>query len=214
MKHVLLPTLNRIGTLPIEMELEKRGWTTGRTEVGSVKFLIHPFERDSVLDGFSLTNRGEIDRFEAVILAPLAWEKHFTQKLRSAVAKRFQSIVSRTDPAAVNACDIKFEDSRSDKRLYLLLIATSKNGHKLARDCLWGQKINPNRMERSIAQLIEHVIDELAIELAHGGCVDEYMRDQLVVFQALAKGESKVSGGVENGVPRKPSLHTHRRHSG
>ena len=32
------------------------------------------------------------------------------------------------------------------------------------------------------------VVNGLEEKLAHGGCVDEYLRDQLVVFQALAEG--------------------------
>ncbi|KAL9086830.1 MAG: hypothetical protein Q9165_006977 [Trypethelium subeluteriae] len=41
----------------------------------------------------------------------------------------------------------------------------------------------------------ERVVADLAAELAHGGAVDTHMRDQLVVYQALAEGRSYVDGG-------------------
>ena len=42
------------------------------------------------------------------------------------------------------------------------------------------------------------VVNGLEEELAHGGCVDEYLRDQLVVFQALAGWSASVDYGNKN----------------
>ncbi|KZP29915.1 RNA 3'-terminal phosphate cyclase [Athelia psychrophila] len=36
---------------------------------------------------------------------------------------------------------------------------------------------------------------ELATNLAHGGCVDEYLQDQIIIFMALAQGTSTVRTG-------------------
>lgn len=36
---------------------------------------------------------------------------------------------------------------------------------------------------------------ELLTALAHGGCVDEYSQDQLIILMALAKGKSRVRSG-------------------
>jgi RNA 3'-terminal phosphate cyclase (ATP) len=49
-------------------------------------------------------------------------------------------------------------------------------------------------------------------ELEHEGCVDEHMRDQFVVFQALAMGKSNVYGGKRREVPLEPSLHARTAH--
>jgi RNA 3'-terminal phosphate cyclase (ATP) len=48
--------------------------------------------------------------------------------------------------------------------------------------------------------------DDLLAELEHGGCVDEHLRDQLVVFQGLAQGRSTVYGGKRK-EPVEQSLH-------
>ncbi|KIJ29887.1 hypothetical protein M422DRAFT_187819 [Sphaerobolus stellatus SS14] len=37
--------------------------------------------------------------------------------------------------------------------------------------------------------------EDLVSNLAHGGCVDEYMQDQMIIFMALAKGKSTVATG-------------------
>ncbi|KAG8900220.1 hypothetical protein FRC00_013877 [Tulasnella sp. 408] len=37
--------------------------------------------------------------------------------------------------------------------------------------------------------------NELIENLAHGGCVDEYLQDQIIIFMALAEGESQVVCG-------------------
>ena len=42
---------------------------------------------------------------------------------------------------------------------------------------------------------IQTVVRELKAELRREGSVDEFMQDQLVIFQALATGESQVDGG-------------------
>lgn len=104
---------------------------------------------------------------------------------------------------------MNFEDSRHDKRFYLLLVATSTNGYKLGRDWLYDHKIVTGKLDVTISKLVKQVVNELAAEIEHGGCVDEYMRDQLVIFQALAKGKSFVDGGrLKDGSSVPPSLHT------
>ncbi|KAI9657438.1 MAG: hypothetical protein M1821_003120 [Bathelium mastoideum] len=65
----------------------------------------------------------------------------------------------------------------------------------------------------ALSSFAETIVGDLADELAHGGCVDTFMRDQLVVYQALAEGRSYVDGGQvhageeSEGRARKASLH-------
>ena len=59
-------------------------------------------------------------------------------------------------------------------------------------------------MEKLCEKLVSKVMKDLKKELKHGGCVDEYMQDQLVVFQALAAGKAE----VDRGIDREATLHT------
>jgi len=95
-----------------------------------------------------------------------------------------------------------FEDSNHEKRLYLLLVAETSDGHLLGRDLLYERKITSPL--KAVSDIVTRVSDEILEEISNGGCVDEYMQDQLVIFQALAKGESVVHAGTD----REPSLHT------
>ena len=54
---------------------------------------------------------------------------------------------------------------------------------------------------------MKRVSDNLLAEIEYGGCVDEYLRDQLVVYQALAQEKSEVYGGESKEGLVKPSLH-------
>ncbi|KAK3061590.1 hypothetical protein LTS18_005858 [Coniosporium uncinatum] len=194
-QQVLLPTLSRIGLPPITAALNHRGWSTGRTEMGSVTFTITPLGNGARLPGFNLSSRGSIKHIQATVLAPRSCEKQARDLLAAALGQQFPHL----------DVDITFEDSKHSKRLYLLLVATSGNGYKLARDWLYsGKSTSPND---AVPRLISQVVSELAAEIEHGGCVDEYMRDQLVVFQALAQGKSVVDGGRADGKSVEPSLH-------
>ncbi|KAI9688936.1 MAG: hypothetical protein M1820_010205 [Bogoriella megaspora] len=51
----------------------------------------------------------------------------------------------------------------------------------------------------ALTRSAEELVEDLMAEVEHGGCVDEFMRDQLVIYQALAKGKSFVDGGREEG---------------
>jgi len=37
--------------------------------------------------------------------------------------------------------------------------------------------------------------EELLTQIKHGGCVDEFLQDQLIIFMALASGHSKIKSG-------------------
>lgn len=97
---------------------------------------------------------------------------------------------------------IEFKDSHHAKRIYILLVAETESGYLLGRDHFYDQKIKDP--QKAVQKTVKTVADELLQEIATGRCVDEYMQDQLVVFQALAEGRSVIESGVEGG----PSMHT------
>ena len=92
--------------------------------------------------------------------------------------------------------------SGDEKRLYLLIVAESINVYRLGRDWLFDEKINKEKPQKTVERLVGKVMDDLEMEIGHGGCVDEFLQDQLVVFQTLAEGMSVVEGR------RDASLHT------
>ncbi|KAI4099533.1 MAG: hypothetical protein L6R37_005924 [Teloschistes peruensis] len=191
--QVLIPLLvEKVGIPPMAAKVIKRGWSSGRADVGSVQFDLKPFSSGSKLPEFHLTNRGEVVKMHVSILAS---DSNMRDKLRGKVV---EGLLARYPNV-----EIFFpveEDTKSGARLYLLIVAETSNGYRLGRDCLWERKTNAATLEA----ITGTVIKELEKELERGGCVDEYMQDQLVVFQALAKGRSTVDSGKDMAA----TLHT------
>ena len=210
-RQVLLPTLEAIGLPRIETSLEARGWTTGRQEIGSASFTITPLGKGESLPAFHLAQRGDITTIHVTILAPASAIAHVRQEILS-------SLASKLPETAVEV--VLEEDSRSSKRLYLLLVALTQDGRRLGRDWLYDHKITD--LDTAVKKLVKMVVGQLCAELRSGGCVDEYLQDQLVVFQALANGRSVVLGGkainsasqnrggreTDDAAARAASLHT------
>ncbi|KAL8850646.1 MAG: hypothetical protein Q9221_004432 [Calogaya cf. arnoldii] len=184
--QVLIPMLvEKVGIPPITSQIIKRGWSSGRADVGAVQFDLTPFSSKSKLSEFHFTERGEVVRLHVSILAS---DSAARNKLKKMVIER---LLARHPDA-----EILFpveEDTKNGARLYLLIVAETSNGYRLGQDCLWERKSNASMLE-TVANTVTKQLEE---ELERGGCVDEYMQDQLVVFQALADGRSVVNSGKD-----------------
>jgi RNA 3'-terminal phosphate cyclase (ATP) len=202
--EVLIPMLALIGLPPIEAKLHSRGWSQGSTCIGSTTYTITPLA--TKLPAFQLIDRGAITHIKAIVLAPRGIEQQFRDELAFMFEKRESRFFG--DDFSQGTTEITFEDSHHEKRYYLLLVATSDRGVKLGRDWLYDQAVRPGKTEKIIPTMVKKVSDDLLMEIEHGGCVDEFMRDQLVVFQSLAEGMSKVFEGRKGDVSVQPSLHT------
>jgi RNA 3'-terminal phosphate cyclase (ATP) len=123
------------------------------------------------------------------------------------------------------------ERTQHRSHICILIVAHTSNGFKLGRDTLFGahrqdsQRKTGGRKgrptdDRSVAtELVERCVDDFVHELYDLGlestsegrqpCVDEHMRDQLVIFEALGKSTSKCEpDGKGREDERYYSLHT------
>lgn len=191
--QVLIPMLvQRVGIPPVTTKILKRGWSSGRVDIGAVQFDLIPFVSGSRLPRFEFSGRGEVSKMHVSILAP---NQSARDLIRSKVVERLFGCYPEVD--------ILFpveEDTKNGARLYLLIVAETSKGYRLARDLLWDRKIN----SATVDTVVKTVVKDLEKEIEHGGCVDEYMQDQLVVFQTLAEGRST----VDSGHNARASLHT------
>lgn len=201
-EQVLLPMLGLIGISSISSTLQSRGWSTGRTCLGSATFSITPL--NTALPAFNLTERGPIISVHATIIAPSQAEQDFRDNLDLMFEKRqFRLFVDAQDPSI----SISFSPSHHEKRYYLLLVATSSAGVKLGRDWLYDGGVRAGKANLIVPNIVRKVSDDLLAEIAHGGCVDEWMADQLVVYQALAEGASRINHGRKGDRKVEASLH-------
>jgi RNA 3'-terminal phosphate cyclase (ATP) len=214
--QVLLPTLRNIGLPPISCSLDKRGWSHGGSSIGSFTLEI-PARHSLVLPAFTLfpdkttSSPDPPSRLEATFIAPLAAHQHFRNTCLPTITTYFGPGFSQANDSFSLTC----EDSKHDKRFYLIIVATVPSSstettapktYKLGRDWLYDRKVRSP--EQTAIELADRVSHDLYAEWSSGAYVDEHMRDQLVVFQALAKGESQISAGrTITGEPRETSLH-------
>jgi RNA 3'-terminal phosphate cyclase (ATP) len=222
--HVLVPTLARIGFPGITASLDARGWSHGPTSIGSFSLEIPHGAAHLPLPAFhdrrhaSAPHPPKPSHLRAIFLAPTACHAPF----RAALLPLLTSHFGDTFTADAASLSLTCEDSKHAKRFYFILIATvpspSTAGardecYTLARDWLYDRKISDP--ETVLTSMAARVTRELTNEWKSGAWVDEHMRDQLVIFQALAQGRSEVCPGQHldaDGAPvsgtRPPSLHT------
>lgn len=201
-EKVLFPMLCLIGAPFIAVTVHSRGWSTSPPCQGSATFRITPLS--AALPAFRLTERGHIVSVSATVIAPLEAEQDFRDILDMMFEKRHERFFSITlDPQV----EISYQPSHHEKRYYLLLVATSSTGIKLGRDWLYDGGVRVGKSAHIVPSIVRKVSDDLLAEIAHGGCVDEWMADQLVVYQALAKGAIKINYGEKGEAKIEASLH-------
>jgi RNA 3'-terminal phosphate cyclase (ATP) len=214
--QVLLPTLHSMGLPPIAAVLNKRGWSHGGASIGSFTLDI-PARQTLALPAFQLypsspsTRPMPPSRLDITFLAPATAYPH----LRSLLPLYIEHTFGHGFSEGNNNMSLTCEDSKNDKRYYLLIVATVPTSsttstipakYKLGRDWLYDRKIRSP--EQAITELTDVVLRDLHAEWSSGAHVDEHMRDQLVVFKGLAESGSRVFGGYsEDGRPREASLH-------
>lgn len=208
-QHVLLRTLRFIGCGELTATLGKRGWSQGGSMIGHWSLLIERRPR-LPLPAFKLCKEdygpgvaGAIEKLTAVLVAPRQCHNTARNKLEEALAAIFPN--EKIDP------DILVEDSGHPKRLYLLVAIEGLDWLDqsfIGRDWLYDRKIHDS--DAALSEMIEKVVSDLRADYESATWVDEHLRDQIVIFQALAKGRTEAFPGfmsAERNVRREPSLH-------
>ena len=193
-QQVFLPNVEKIGLPKCEIEIKKRGWTYGsRTEMGQVSVKIWPLPAGATLAGFGLREDSRMEKVTKVTISVLASPAevldHLIKKVKEGVKEQF--------PGTEEVDVVIEEDSGDPGRIYLLLVAHSPDGWRMGRDCLWEEKMKKNDLLSSGLNAAERMAGRVATDLAQevneGGFVDEFMQDQLVIFQTLANDKSAVN---------------------
>jgi RNA 3'-terminal phosphate cyclase (ATP) len=231
-KYVLLPTLRRIGLLEMSVTLDRRAWSSARVDaVGGFTIEIAPRGTRTGDDGGGL---GKFDlglgrqladplyepempsEIHGVMVGPSTGRELFQHALEEQAERYFGSRVAiqSDDPRTARLTRLTFEQSLSEHRIYILLIATipaptdhSQPGNSpastpthalLAADILREQSARkPINLPKTITEMTTRAFGALAREWRSNAVVDEHMRDQLIIFQALAHGRSGMFGGWE-----------------
>lgn len=183
--QVLLPMLEQQFGIIVDRKLQKRGWSSGNISRGSLWFKILPLPWASTLKlkaDFLNTIQDDIliKSVDATIIAP----SNMHDELEGALKTDLQQILP-----GVSLTFIQVEDSGHDARLYVLLVAKSER-LRWGRDLLYRRKRKGNTIHSLAKEISKSVTRALGEEMRQGGTVDEFLQDQLVIFQALAEGKT------------------------
>ncbi|KAI1654865.1 EPT/RTPC-like protein [Daldinia decipiens] len=190
--QVLLPTLNDRFGITVERQLKTRSWATGPLKRGCIWLRLQPLPPGRTLkvqepwDRPITTEDFKLKQVDVSMLVPYALHKPLEKALASDLGELFPGV------------DINFlllEDSGHDARMYTLLVAHSHTGLRWGRDYLHDKSRKNKTPEGLSIEISRKVCHDLFEEIAIRRVVDEYLQDQLVVFQALADGRTSFPRG-------------------
>ncbi|GAW16434.1 hypothetical protein ANO14919_058610 [Xylariales sp. No.14919] len=187
--QVLLPTLQERFGLTVERRLEKRAWTTGPVSHGAIWLKFQPIPPGQVLKVVKPWNdkrqKGDLDKIERIdvsIVVPSAMIEPMQDAMVKSLGREFPE-------AEINF--VLNEGSGHDARMYVLAVAHSESGLRWGRDFLYDRKWKQKQATTICREMGKTVAKRLWEQtVVHAAAVDEYLQDQLVVFQALAQGRT------------------------
>lgn len=184
--QVLLPTLEDWFGVQVERRIDGRGWSLGPASRGSLWFRIQPVTFGETLrlrDGLELRSQPEdcdIKSIDVTMITPSTMHAELEAALRERLETAFPGV--EYDFRAP-------EESRHESRIYVLLVAKSST-LRWGRDLLYNGKRKGKTTAKISEEVAKAVTKLLAEEIRTGGVVDEFLQDQLVIFQALAEGRT------------------------
>lgn len=183
--QVLLPTLQDCFGIQVERKLQSRGWSSGSASRGSLWFKIQPVPLGSKLKlKTDLAGRRPEDfaikSINATIIAPSNMHEELESALRTDLQQRLPDVTLRFEQA---------EESGHESRIYVLLVAKSET-LRWGRDSLYNKKRKGKTLQALAVEVSRTVTKALYNEIRQVGTVDEFLQDQLVIFQALAEGKT------------------------
>ncbi|GAB1311615.1 RNA 3'-terminal phosphate cyclase domain-containing protein [Madurella fahalii] len=208
--QVLLPTLQDAFGIAVERKLHSRGWSLGKPQRGKATFKFTPLkpgetlklkEEGIVYGGGAPGPDVEIEEVDVSLIVPAEMQDSMTETLVAGMEELFPGV-------EVNFKII--EDSGADSRIYILLVAKA-GGLRWGRDILASapKKMKGKSGSRQMISLCEdisrRVSKKLLDEVSTGGVVDEFLQDQLVIFQALSEGRTsfpRSNGGLEQAMDK------------
>ncbi|THV49299.1 hypothetical protein BGAL_0202g00180 [Botrytis galanthina] len=188
--QVLLPTLERFG-IYVERQLKVRGWSHGPLKLGHAEFKIHPipFGQSLKVPNWP-TKRGRVKEIDISILVLETLQEPLEAALATTIKQRFPEV------------KINIVLRENTHRIYTLLVAHTSTGLIFGRDWLYDRKTKDRTPEDISIEIAGKVVEDLDSEFKKGGLVDEYLQDQLIIFQALADGRSTILGHELSSDPK------------
>ena len=196
--QVLLVQLQRMFGVVVERKLLRRGWSSGPPSTGKIWLKFVPLRPGQMLvavpEALSPGDGREGLEIDMTIVCPLELHNPLHETLLTDLRRHFPN-----DKLSL----VQRDDSSHPTRRYVLLVAKHPDGRIWGRDQLnTGSVKNQGKPKAVAAEMSRRVTSLLVREIQSGGQVDEFLQDQILVYQALASGRTRVSHGDSEGGSR------------
>ncbi|KAJ3117505.1 hypothetical protein HK098_006242 [Nowakowskiella sp. JEL0407] len=182
MTEILMPILESNIHSSLKMIVRKRGFYPKGG--GFVSLSVDPLPLNSPLPPICMLERGEIVSIQGRIVAP----KYTSDKVLSPVLLNIISELQKSFLDITPDVTILKADVLDYQGISVVLWAKTSTG------CILGGSGIASK-NRNGTEVGMKAVQSLCNEINHGGCVDEYLQDQLIIFMALAEGESSIRTG-------------------
>ncbi len=172
MKHILLPTLGKMG-VSAELEMERPGYVP--TGGGILKLSVKPVE---VIRPLKLLKQGRVVKIKGIAISSHLEERKVSERMAKECIKVLRS--RRYEPEI----SIVHDTTAIQPGAALSLWTETDTGCLIGMD----QAGEPRRRAEEIGK---YVALNLLKDLDSGATVDRYLADQLILYCALAEGESE-----------------------
>ena len=187
--NVFLPFLARHYGIHPKLKILKRGYYPRGG--GLITFSVPPLPPGTTLPSVTVTERGNVTRVYGRSHVAGALPFHIATGMSNAAKTRLTSQLG-LDTKMVSIETVK-EDAKdvgnNGSGSGIVLWAETDTGCVLGGSGLGSKGVGA-------ASVGVDAADELIKAIRGGGCVDEYLQDQIIIFLALAKGRSTVKTGL------------------
>lgn len=181
---VFLPTLQREHNLAAEIVQAKvlcRGFFPKGG--GEVHITVDPLK--NCFPAINLIDRGDVTD----IVIRSIYSGKCPRKVAESMTAAAKNHLEQQNIGVCNIrTEIRYENPAVGSGSAILVIAHTSTGCRLAGSALGSTKQSPQNTGI-------HAAAELCAALNEGGCVDEYLQDQLILYMALAEGSSQMITG-------------------
>lgn len=189
--NVFLPFLARRYNIHPTLKILKRGYYPRGG--GFITLSVPPLPSGASLPSISVTERGEITKIYGRSYVAGTLPSHMAVGMAKAAKTRLSSRLGLNPKIVSIDIEVVQEDAKdvgnNGTGSGIVLWAETDTGCVLGGSGLGSKGTGAASVGREAA-------DELIKAIEGGGCVDEYLQDQIIIFLALADGRSTVKTGL------------------
>jgi len=179
---VLQPILEKHTGCKFELDIVKRGYYPKGG--GEVHLRVDPIKEP--LKPIILTDPGKVQQIEIRAFVAGKIPDHVGNRIIASA----KGILGKTfDLSMIKDEMVRESPAKSvGDGTGLIIVATTTSG------CIFGTS-SLGEMGKTAEAVGKEAAEELVKNIKYGGCVEEYLQDQLIIYMALANGESKMLSG-------------------